>query len=226
MNPNSNDYLLLHSFIFLADPEFFCRIKDKSIFISWLPKSDYYSLRAFVKVCHYLPEDLLLKTIETIGLNKIVRLYQYDGLDLNVFPQQIVVRLYAKVITYNSIESTEWETVESGGHFTWGEGWQESYTTYKNTYIDKDCAYDLYAETNSFDIIKQSLSIGKVEIDKQVRSCIEQKKASCLFVEAANEKQVFLSLELHETTPGLNYIHLFTGTRQTIRIISKREVEQ
>lgn len=224
-NTNSSDYLFLHCFLFLKDETFFHKIKDKSIFTSWLPKCHYYSIRAFMNVCSILPEELLQKTIEAIGPRTIIQFYQYEKLDVSILPKQLVVRLYAKVITYNSIDSIQWETVESGGHFTWGEGWQESYTTYKLTCIDKDCSYEMYVDGEYYGIVKHSLQTRRIEIDKQVCYCIENQKSSCVFVGEANGKDVFFSIELQEFKPKPNYLPLYSGSRQTIRIITKRETE-
>lgn len=224
-NSNSSDSLLLHSFLFLKDETCFHKIKDKSIFISLLPKCQSYSILAFMNVCGSLPEALLQKTIEAIGPRTIVQLCQYRNLDVNILPKQLVVRLYAEVITHNSIDSIQWETIESGGHFTWGEGWQESYTTYRLTCIDKDCSYEMYVDAEYYDIVKHSLPTRRTEIDKQVYSCIENRKSSCVFVGEANGKDVFFSIELQEFKPEPNYLPLYSGSRQTIRIITKRETE-
>lgn len=198
-----NDLLLLLGFIESKVPDCFRRIKNKSVcYSSALLQDPFYFgscssyLGQYLNLAEMIPEDILEKLFNYVGLEKIVGCSgTIDKENYRYFPKSITIQIEVVVTVDSQREFSE--TVESGGHFTWGEGWQQSYTTYR--YLEMNCGATIYVDNPHHHILNDNVQAVKTIIAKELASIISQNKTSCLLTYPTQDQTYLIALYVQES---------------------------
>lgn len=197
-----NDLLLLWGFVESKVPDCFSRIKDKSVCYSstlLLDRSFFHGyspsfLTLYLNLAKMIPEDILEKLFNYVGLEEIVS-RTIDKENFRYFPKSITIQIEV-VVTVNSQRGFS-ETVESGGRFTWGEGWQQSYTTHR--YLEMNCSATIYVDNPHHHILKERILAVKTIIAKKLPDIISKNETSCLLTYPTQDQTYLLALYVQDS---------------------------
>ena len=220
LSPHSNDIRLLDSFIELSSQECLKRIKDKDVFISWLPRQDEDIIRGFLQqiregtIQGFLSEQVIEQSLRSIGLERVINLIPW-GDKIDCLPKSLFIKLIAIVSILSESNSVDYETF--GGYWTWGEGMKNEKTAVI-TYLNRDYSVDIYVEANRYQLVSSNLG----DFQKALRPHLNDgiKSPFSLSIQG----QTYLISILCQNSSNVNYIRLLTVNGLHERRLISREV--
>lgn len=216
LSPSSNDYLLLYTFVMTSNSSVFERIKDKSICYTWLPNQDNEFIQKFMRIAQYVSDDILVKTVDTIGVTRLADIARLNGSDyINNLPSSKVINIFAKI---NTVDETEFSNIVSyGGYWTWGEGMKnERYKT--EHYLIKKYGYKVFVDSLYYDYLFNNIpNLLKATISERIQYCLREKLTWDVFPSSICGKDFLFNLTISESV-GDDYRPLYYESEQSVKI--------
>ena len=216
LSPSANDYLLLYTFVMTSNSSVFERIKDKSICYTWLPNQDNEFIQKFMRIAQYVSDDILVKTVDTIGVTRLADIARLNGSDyINNLPSSKVINIFAKI---NTVDETEFSNIVSyGGYWTWGEGMKnERYKT--EHYLIKKYGYKVFVDSLYYDYLFNNIpNLLKATISERIQYCLREKLTWDVFPSSICGKDFLFNLTISESV-GDDYRPLYYESEQSVKI--------
>ena len=204
-SPLSSEKLLLETFLKTSNQKCLIRVKDLSIFYTWLPYQknliyDYIHQVCSNNVQSHLSEQLLEQSLRVIGLDNIERYVSVSK--ANCLPKALMINLFVSVTIRSEIQKDEVHTY--GGHWTWDEGMKGEESEIL-TYLHKEYDAEVFIEASKHSFVLPYLQ----DFKEGLRSHLDNGVVESIFAFSFQYRCDYLvSITLQDSSQN-NYVRLF-----------------